>query len=440
MGAIQTSRSTEGHFQGRVLFLARAAWIAVALLEIMLIVLNVLAPAFGSQTTLCPYSSTCGYAPTTLQALQHAHISTTAYNIYLVVLSFADALITAGLGVLIFWRKSDQPSSLLASFVLLLMGAGLLQGDTTTMPLALENIVSTVLVFCSVFCIGFFIVAFPDGRLVPRWSWVAGSTLFVQAFLYQLPGVWYLEKWPTPLYISETILAFGSPVAIQIYRYVRVSNPAQRQQTRWVIFGLVCSVLILILQSFAEALFPSLNGPGSLYPLISFSLLPSLSFLLIPLSIGIAILRSRLWDIDTLINKALVYGSLTATLVLLYAGLILGLQALLGGLFHQTTPIALVVSTLAIAALFQPVRTRIQAIIDRRFYRKKYDAERVLAAFSATLHEEVDLEQLRERLVSVIQETMQPESLSLCLVKSNKPEHSHMEISTPWPCVKEDPL
>ena len=406
---------------GRWLVGARGLWMLVAFIQVVLFALNVLAPAFGGKTTICPFSSTCGYAPTTLQALQHAQIPPAAFTIYLLVLSLLDVLITAGLGVLIFFRKSDQPSSWLASLVLLLGAGLLLAGDDTSMPLALQSIVSSVLDFCVFLCLGFFIVVFPDGRFVPRWSWVAGSTLFVQAFLYQLPGAWYLPNWPAPLYIIETILAFGSPVAIQIYRYIRVSTPAQRQQTRWVIFGLVCCVLLVVLQALAEALFPSLNAPDSLYPLVSASLLPSLSFLFIPVGISIAILRSQLWDIDALINRTLVYGTLTVLLALIYIGLVIGLGSLVRLITGQLgqSPVVIVASTLAIAALFQPLRQRIQAIIDHRFYRRKYDAARTVAAFSATLRNEVELTQISEHLVAVVRETMQPERISLWLRKSD---------------------
>jgi hypothetical protein len=139
--------------------------------------------------------------------------------------------------------------------------------------------------------------------------------------------------------------------------------------------------------------------------------------LLIPISIAIAILRSRLYDIDTIINKALVYGLLTTLLAAVYAGLIIGLESLAGVITRQGSqqPVALVVSTLVIYILFQPLRSRIQSIIDRRFYRRKYDAARVLAAFSATLRNEVDLEQLSDQLVAVVQETMQPTHVSLWL-------------------------
>lgn len=411
----QKQTRTDAHFQGRALLIARSVWIAVALLELVLILFNLLAPAFGNQTTICPISSTCGYAPTTLQALQHAQIPSAAFATYLLVLGLIDALITIGLGVLLFWRKSDQPSGWLASIMLLLWGAGLLQGDDSVPAPLVLDIIIYLLTFGLPLAIGFFIVTFPDGRLVPRWSWLAGSTLFLQALLYQLPGAWNVGNWPAPLFLLETVLAFGSPVAVQVYRYVRISHRAQRQQTKWTIFSLICCVLLVVLQALAEALFPLLNAPDSLYPLVSASLIPSLTFLLIPIGISIAILRSRLWDIDRIINRTLVYGTLTAILALVYVGSIVLLQDLLRGIIHQDNAVAIVISTLVIAALVQPLRHRIQAIIDRRFYRRKYDAAKTVEAFSATLRSEVELSQLHEHLLNVVEETMQPAHISLWL-------------------------
>jgi hypothetical protein len=139
--------------------------------------------------------------------------------------------------------------------------------------------------------------------------------------------------------------------------------------------------------------------------------------LLIPLSIGFSILRYRLYDIDLLINRTLVYGTLTVLLALIYFGCVFALQNLVRGITGQVGQSQLIIvgSTLAIAALFQPLRRRIQRIIDRRFYRQKYDAARTLATFSATLRNEVDLNQLREHLITVVQETMQPTYVSLWL-------------------------
>jgi hypothetical protein len=134
-----------------------------------------------------------------------------------------------------------------------------------------------------------------------------------------------------------------------------------------------------------------------------------------PIAIGIAILRYRLYEIDTLINRTLVYGSLTAALVALYFGGIVVLQRLFVLLTGEQSTLAVVASTLLIAALFNPLRRRILSFIDRRFYRKKYDARKTLEAFSAKLRDETDLEALNAELIEVVRETMQPAHVSLWL-------------------------
>jgi hypothetical protein len=142
-----------------------------------------------------------------------------------------------------------------------------------------------------------------------------------------------------------------------------------------------------------------------------------ISMLLIPLSIGVAILRHRLWDVDIVINRTLVYGALTALLALVYFGGVTATQAIFRAFTGQEEQpqLAIVVSTLVIAALFNPLRRRIQSFIDRRFYRRKYDARKTLEAFSAKIRDETDLEALSDDLVGVVRETMNPTHVSLWL-------------------------
>ncbi len=231
-----------------------------------------------------------------------------------------------------------------------------------------------------------------------------------------MPGRFNILSWPTSLFLIELAFAFGSPVAIQVYRFRRVYSPAQRQQTKWVIFGLACTFLLNLLTNLAGDFVPTFSAPGSFYYLVSASL-TSLALLLIPLSVTIAILHSRLWDIDVIIRRTLVYSTLTLILALLYLALVIGLESLLRQLAGHgaQSQVIIVASTLVIAVLFQPLRHRIQATIDRRFYRRKYDAARIVEAYSATLRNEVDLSLLREHLITVVQDTMEPSHVSLWL-------------------------
>jgi len=265
---------------------------------------------------------------------------------------------------------------------------------------------------------------FPSGQFVPRWTrWacvVVLAALFPSTFFPNAPLTQDIlaRLLGYSLLLSEIAIL----VVAQLYRYRRVSSPMQRQQTKWVVFGLAASSGVTVGSTILSLLFPALSDPGSPsgapYQL-SLVILGDVTLLFSPLSFGFAMLRSRLWDIDVLINRALVYGSLTIILALVYVVGVIGTQTIVGRLIHageqQQSSISFAVITLIIVALFMPLRRRLQAVIDRRFYRRKYDAERTLAAFGQTLRSEVDLEQLGERLLAVVEETMQPAHASLWL-------------------------
>jgi hypothetical protein len=190
---------------------------------------------------------------------------------------------------------------------------------------------------------------------------------------------------------------------------LRNSSGEERQQIKWFTYAATVAAVGAIL---AVVISPRATVPA--IALVGFVLF-AVGAGGIPIAMGVAILRYRLYNIDLLINRTLVYGALTATLVFVYFGSIVMLQRLFVLLTGQQSTLAVVASTLLIAALFTPLRRRIQGFIDRSFYRRKYDTRKTLEAFSAQLRNETDLKALSDDLVGVVRETMQPSRVSLWL-------------------------
>jgi hypothetical protein len=207
----------------------------------------------------------------------------------------------------------------------------------------------------------------------------------------------------------------------QIFRYRNVSSSGERQQTKWVLYGFLLYLVLLMISS---AIFVRTSNlpPGEPQPWWSAlgSVLWVLTLSIMPIAIFISIQRYRLWEIDLIIRRTLIYGALTLLLALVYFASVVLLQQGFRALTGQDSPIAIVISTLMIAAIFNPLRRRVQDTIDHRFYRRKYDAQQALAAFAATARDEVELDQLTEQLLSVVQESMQPERASLWLRAGEK--------------------
>ena len=209
-------------------------------------------------------------------------------------------------------------------------------------------------------------------------------------------------------FLSVPLLLLASVASVWV-RWRRAGD-AEREQIKWLVYAAACGVVAL--GGLAGLI---LFGEDSYVAFFFFSLGFAAIFLGVPAAIGIAILKYRLYEIDLIINRTLVYGSLTATLVALYFGAVILMQRIFVLLTGQQSTLAVVASTLLIAALFTPLRRRIQSFIDRRFYRRKYDAARTLRAFSAQLRDETDLAALSDDLVGVVRETMQPAHVSLWL-------------------------
>ncbi len=266
---------------------------------------------------------------------------------------------------------------------------------------------------------------FPNGRLLsPRWRpavWLAISlSLSFAIFSAFMPGVANplgIEALSPVLRVVEVVMVWMFPVVVffsaasLIVRFWR-SRGEERQQMKWLTYAVAAMSVMILLTNWLDA------TNSVLYPVVD--TLTSLVFAGIPVAAEIAVLKYRLYEIDAIINRTVVYGSLTMVLALVYLGGVVSLQYVFRVLTGGGSQAAIVASTLAIAALFNPLRRRVQAFVDRRFYRRKYDAAKTLAAFSTRLRDETDLEWLGDELVSVVHETVQPEHVSLWLRPSGR--------------------
>ncbi|MBO0782441.1 MAG: hypothetical protein J2P37_26810 [Ktedonobacteraceae bacterium] len=413
--------------RGRSLMVWRGLWGLVALFDLSILVYSY--PAFiVQQGTLCTDVTrvNCGVNQLVFSqtaALDRSGISLTGYAIYAVTLDVLITLAFLLVGALIFWHKSRDRMGLFVSLLLITFGCFGIDEvhvdvvNNIPLPIEMFGILITLLQWPA---LGLFFYLFPDGRFVPRWSWLLTLLFVVQVGGYLfLPYPYDIPHWPPILQLLQLLVVYGSAVGTQIYRYFAVATPLQRQQIKWLAFGFATTLILSLVGIVTEIIFPDLNAPDSLSQLGG-PLSLVISYAPIPLSVGIAMLRYRLWDIDVLINRALVYGLLTSVLLAIYLGLVFGSQVLLVAVIGNGNDVMLVVSTLIVAALFQPLRRRFQELIDRRFYRHRYDAARTLNAFSSSLHNEVNLVQLQERLIAVVSETMMPKRVSLWLFQTKK--------------------
>jgi hypothetical protein len=343
-------------------------------------------------------------------------------DLYALILVAEQAVITAAsciLGGLIFWRRQSDPVAWWMGLILVLMGTQIpvqaialgqlfpvwgFLGFTTNQIGTAANLV--------------LIWTFPNGRFVPYWSrWTFAVTVALGAY-----GTLYPDTVLTQILIPSALILISSGVLAQVYRYLRVSGPIERQQTKLVLLALTIAPATWAISSLLlPAIFPMLtqnSQNAASYNLLRLTL-GNFANLLIPLTIGLSILRYRLFDIDVIIRKTLQYGVLSALLALVYFGSVVLLQTLFGPVMGDS-PLLLVLSTLLIAAVFNPLRRRVQDLIDRSFYRKKYDAAQVLARFAQTAQEEVEMEKLLAALVGVVQETIQPDQVGVWLKESGK--------------------
>ncbi len=418
-GTAGSQGNSPSTLSGGRLFLARSLWVGVVSLTALIFAASV--PVHLADLTRTCATEPCvagQLAPEEVRALGDLGVSIDAYTAYVLALDFVVALGFCAVGAVIFWRKSREPGALFVSFALMVFGLTWPDTFDSAMYHPVWGDVARFLTQLGLSSLFAFFFVFPDGRFVPRWSrWVV-PFIFVMPVINVLSPGSFLAEPPMPFNILIFLALWACCALAQVYRYRRVSGPVERQQTKWVVFGVTACVALIVGFLLPYVFFPALDRPGvaSLVSnLAGLTVAGSFGLLLIPISIGAAMLRYRLYDIDVIINRALVYATLTLALAVVYFGSVALLQYLLRSLTGQEAQLTIVASTLVIAALFQPFRRRIQSTIDRRFYRRKYDAARTLEAFSARLRNDRDLEQLEAELLSVVGETMQPSHLSLWL-------------------------
>jgi hypothetical protein len=368
----------------------------------------------------CP-AAVCGdgrLSAVRVARLEAAGLSLPFYAWLNMILLVVLAIVCFAIVFILLWKRPNDVMALYVASLMILLGAGYSRAEE--LPWANLPVLYSFASFLNdagalLFLILFFV--FPDGHFVPRWTrWLVLFLVFNELFDFLVPDS---VRLPEP--VSETIFLVLLPIYLlstlyaQVYRYRRVSGVVQRQQTKWALFGLSTAIIIFIGSLALDILF-NLNPRASLLFLWPYEVLVTAGITLIPLSIGFAILRYRLWDIDIIIRRTLVYSALTVLLALVYFSSVILLQQLFTtGIGQEKSPVAIVLSTLLIAALFSPLRRRIQQLIDRRFFRQRYDAQQVLASFGAAVRNETDPDQLTAELLRVVKETVQPEHVSLWL-------------------------
>jgi len=414
----------------QLLSLARLGWVIISLLTLGLF-------AAGIPARLAIFND---YADR--RSLYILGMSSETYGILAIALDFIFILGHYAIGLIIFMRRKSDWMALLVALALVTNGALIplaLAYSQLEVNLVWRSLVNLV-VYTGLVSAIFLLYSFPDGRFVPSWTrWMA-----ILWALLCLPAIFTpdspvsLASWSLPVQTVVILIWSGAGMIAQVYRYTRASSPLQRQQVKWATFGLMAAGLgplayflpFVILPELSQQVVPNILFQRIGASFFSFSyivrLVDSVGFnlltLIFPISFAIAILRYRLWDIDILINRALVYTVLSGTLLAVYLASVLLLEGIVRGVTGEGgNQIVTVISTLAIAASFAPLRRQVQNTIDRRFYRSRYNAARTVEAFGEGLREEVDLNTLSDRLVAVVDQTMQPEKVSLWLKPVGKP-------------------
>ena len=349
--------------------LARGRLFIAARLPLLLVALVAVTFSFAGQPALYhQYRARALSDPATVRNLTHLGLSVEAFALYLVAFGLIITVFCFAVAALIAVRRADQPMALFVALLLVLLGATFsgpigAQGQHTP-ALAWLNSILSGLSFESVFLL---LYLFPEGRFAPRWTrWLALASLLLIVPAATFPSSRLNpDHWPAGVYALLVAGLLASGVFAQVYRYRRFSEYVARQQTKWVILGFSLALSIYLAVVLVSAVWSGFQ-PGTLVQLVGAGI-SAAGILLIPASFGVAILRYHLWNIDVLIGRTLVYGSLTAILSGLYAALVGLFQRLFLDRTGSSSNLAIVLTTLVVAASFTPIKNGVQVLVDRRY-------------------------------------------------------------------------
>jgi signal transduction histidine kinase len=391
---------------GSRLIVARAVWLALVIPSLGLTFVSF--PVYYQQLQrACVDPTMCNFAGALtakgLRALAALGVSLSGYAAFYTIFWAVIFMIWCGIGFLIFWRRSDDGMALLAAFFLVMFNTG----NTTsalsiaypvlTLPIVLMSLLGQISLWL-------FLLLFPGGRLVPRWMGLIIPLIIIQAILFVAPSTSPLSANNFPGWLNAllALTTDGSVIISQVIRYRRASTAVERQQTKWVAFAIITVAAgFAVFGLLFNVLFPVVIQSDSLYSLIQ--IVYPLLLLLFPVCIGIAIMRYRLWDIDIIIKRTLVYGILTACVVGIYV-LIVGY---LGAVFHTNGNLVIsLIATGIVAVLFQPLRDLLQRGINRLLYGQRDEPYVVLAGLGQRLKSTLEPDAVFSTIVETVKEAL----------------------------------
>jgi signal transduction histidine kinase len=415
--------ATSTRVRGRRLLLMRLGWTLLTVYNLAVFFVSI--PVYYAQLfVLCTdprqECSDGRLRPGNVQALHHLGISLSSYAAYALAISIVASSIFLIVGLVLFWRKSDDWMAVFASIVLIIFAgigdapaSGIWQPDSplNTLLLVLATLILGIGGYCG---LGLFFSLFPTGRPVPHWAWTLVFLWLVQIIPWALPpdSPYQILNWPRLLFAGEQLFLWGTSMSVQIYRYTLVSDHVQRQQSKWLIFGFALALLIDIPYYGLQGLFPALGAPDSPY-LLLYATVRELFLVFIPLAIGIAILRYRLWDIDLIINRTLVYGILTASVIGVYVLVVVYLGALLR---TGNNPAISLLATAIVAVLFQPLRNLLQRGVNRLMYGERDDPYAVLARLGSRLEATLVPEKVLPTIVDTVAQALKLPYVAIALL------------------------